>query len=280
MMRALREYGLPGGEMDEPGVDLTEFLYEYNFPDWFVIHAGTHYSFDWKQIIISLRNTQFFFPSGTSITGGNITGQPYLSQGEAFAFAEQILRRLAALMATTPVGEGVRRSLELEGLRANETTLELVPFESIVSEQEEEDRVVQLIQKSTIVNSGVILKHLRDAHELFVQGKDHPSLGEGRNFIQVLIDTVGAETDAHGGHPAGYPGGTANRLQYLEDVGFFTKDEKTAFGSAWGFLSAGSHPGVPTRDEARIGLILALEFGVLVLLKYANWKSNGYKQFS
>jgi hypothetical protein len=72
----------------------------------------------------------------------------------------------------------------------------------------------------------------------------------------------------------------ANRLQYLQDVGFFTSDEKTAFGAAWGFLSAGSHPGIPSRDEARIGLILSLEFGQLLLLKFANWAANGFRGFS
>ena len=93
---------------------------------------------------------------------------------------------------------------------------------------------------------------MSDAHEFFVQGKDHASIGESRNFVQALIDDIGATTNANGGHSVGYPSGTANRLRYLESVGFFAADEKTALGLAWGFLSAGSHSGIPTRDEPRI----------------------------
>jgi hypothetical protein len=48
---------------------------------------------------------------------------------------------------------------------------------------------------------------------------------------------------------------------------------------AWGSLSAGAHPGVPEREQARIGLILALEFGQLLLVKFTNWKANAYLCF-
>ena len=73
---------------------------------------------------------------------------------------------------------------------------------------------------------------------------------------------------------------TANRIDYLESVGFLTADEKAAYRSGWGTLSAGSHPGVPEREQARIGLILALELSQLLLLKYENWKRNGHRAFS
>jgi hypothetical protein len=41
-----------------------------------------------------------------------------------------------------------------------------------------------------------------------------------------------------------------------------------------------SHPGIPTRDQTRIALILSLEFGVILLLKFADWKANAYRGFS
>lgn len=115
---------------------------------------------------------------------------------------------------------------------------------------------------------------------LFEVGKVHPSLGESRNIIQALIDGISTETAAHGKHSAKLPGGTSNRIGYLKDVGFLTPDEQAAFNSAWGTLSAGSHPGVPEREQARIGLVLALEFGQLLLMKFTNWKANAYRGFS
>ena len=59
------------------------------------------------------------------------------------------------------------------------------------------------------------------ARDLFLQQKDHPSIGEARNFVQALLDGIGDETNSHGGHAVGYPGGTANRLNYLEQVGLW-----------------------------------------------------------
>ena len=280
MMRALREHGSAAHELEEPP-NIGELLYEHDFPDWFVTHSRSQYSFDWGQILPAVRNTQFFFPhTYFGGPGTNITGRPYLSKEDAESIGEALLQRLAALAATLPEGETVARSLELDGFQVNQNELRLVPLESVTSEREEEERLACLINQSGLTNSAVVLTHIRDARELFLQQKDHPSMGEARNFVQALIDGISADTNASGAHSVGYPGGMANRLKYLEDVGFFTVDEKTAFGSAWGFLPAGSHPGLPSRDEARIALILSLEFGVMLLLKFSNWKANGFGGFS
>jgi len=276
VIRTLRGHGSTPN-----GADIGELLYEGNFPDWFVTHSRSMYSFDWSKILPDVRNAQFFFPdSYFSAPGANITGLPYMSQQEAEVRGESLLRRLAAFAATLPSGQSVERSLELDGLRVDKKNLKLLPFDSVTSEGEEEERVVSLVNQSGLTSSTVVLQHIGDARELFVQQKDHPSIGEARNFVQALIDGISADTHAHGGHAIGYPGATANRLKYLEDVGFFTADEKTAVGSAWGFLSAGTHPGIPSRDEARIALILSLEFGVMLLLKFSNWKANAFRAFS
>jgi hypothetical protein len=280
-MRALRDHGSSTTDEFEEPPNIGDLLYEHDFPDWFVIHSRSQYNFDWREILPAVRNTQFFFPHNYfAAPGANITGQPYLSKQDAESLGEGLLQRLAALVATLPEGEAVGRSLELDGFQVDGKNLRLVPFDSVTSEQEEEERVASLVNQSGLQNSTVVLRHIGDARELFLQQKDHPSIGEARNFVQALIDGISAETHAHGGHSIGYPGGTANRLKYLEDVGFFTADEKTAVGAAWGFLSAGTHPGIPSRDEARIALILSLEFGVVLLLKFSNWRANGFRTFS
>jgi hypothetical protein len=121
---------------------------------------------------------------------------------------------------------------------------------------------------------------MADANSLYTNGNYHPSLNESRSLIQALIDGISIETDKSGNHSTGLPGGTANRIDYLFNVGFLAADEKTALNSGWGSLSAGSHPGVPEPEQARIGLILALEFGQLLMHKFANWKVNGCRGFS
>ena len=47
-----------------------------------------------------------------------------------------------------PGGESVAGSLELDGFQENRRELRLAPLETIVSEQEEEDRVTELVKES------------------------------------------------------------------------------------------------------------------------------------
>jgi hypothetical protein len=276
VMRSLREFAnVP--EMEEPP-DFSEVCYANDFPDWFVIHAESHYDWNWKQILIDLRNTAFFFPS-TSVLGDNIVGE-FLSQPDAALKGEALIGRLAALAATLPTGESVLRSLQLDGYDIDKNRLRLVPLEGPVSAAEEEDRLGRLAKASGIPETPTILRHMTDAHSLYTGGEYHPSLNESRSLIQALVDGISVETDRHGKHSVELPGGTANRIDYLSKVGFFTADEKAALLSGWGSLSAGSHPGVPEREQARIGLVLALEFGQILMWKFANWKTNAYRGFS
>lgn len=225
VMRALREYGTPVHELEGPP-DPGELLYENDFPDWFVTHSRSQYSFDWAEILPAVRNTQFFFPhTYFGGPGTNITDRPHLSKGDAAVIGETLLQRLAALSTTPSQGDAVERSLELDGFQADKKNLRLVPLDSIASESEEEERVVSLVKQSGLGNSTVALTHLRDARELFLQRKDHSSIGEARNFVQTLVDGITDDTNTHGGQSVGYPSGTANRLNYLQQVGFFTADE-------------------------------------------------------
>lgn len=263
----------------------NDMLYAHDFPEWFVTHAEAYYGFNWQRIVRDLRSANFFYPGYSDHSRSNITGS-FLDRRDAGVQGEQLLQRLAALLATTLVrsqyGGLVRRQLELDGYCVDANYLRLVPLEGQVSEAEEEELLTRLIRQAGFPIEATILKHLADARENYLAGnQDHSSLNESRSFIQALIDDITNETGRSGGHSVGVPGGTANRIQYLRDVGFFaTDDEKSAFTSAWGMLSAGSHPGVPPRHEARIGLILALEFGHLLVLKFQDWKKNHCKRFS
>src|SRR5260370_22345479 len=143
VMRTLQEYGTPGGEMDEPPVNFTQFLYENDFSDWFINHARRRYQFNWQEIIMNRRNGSFFFDSVSWFNSSDNITRKYLSENDAIRLGDEINRRLAALASLTPLGEPVARSLELDGFRVKEKTLDLVPLDSIVSEREEEDRVTR-----------------------------------------------------------------------------------------------------------------------------------------
>lgn len=260
--------------------NFSRLLYEHDFPDWFVAQAGTGYHFNWDEILIALRNGYFFFPRNEYFSTGKTLWGGYLDPTEAKELGEQFIQKLAALAATFPKSDSLVNALKLEGLSADIRNLRLMPLESIVSAQEEEDALTALVKRTGITDSGTLLKHVTDAGSLYVQKKYHSSLNESRSLLQCLIDNIGGDTHKSRAHANGFPGGTANRIDYLRDVGFLTADEAATFKSAWGALSAGSHPGVPEPEEARIGLILALEFGQTLLLKFESWKAGKYKKFA
>jgi hypothetical protein len=257
-----------------------DLLYERDFPDWFVIHAETR-SWDWLSMLVEMRRGTFFFVH--DITGWRtsiVSNRPALSDEDAKVYGEYFIQKLAAFATTLTGSDSLIRSLQLDGFDADTVKLKLLPLEGPVSAQDEESRLTKLVKNSGVPASDVVLKHIEDAFSLYADGKDHPSLGQSRNIIQSLIDGITESTDVNGKHSTKLPGGTANRLGYLKVVGFFTSDEEAAFKSGWGMLSAGTHPGVPEREQARIGLVLALEFGQLLLIKFANWRANAYRSFS
>ncbi len=267
-----------------PHNSLRDALYANNFPDWFVTHAQTFQDFDWAAIIRALRSRQFFYPSNSyfSDSRSNITGR-FLDQQDADGFGESLIQGLAALaivLAPPERADTLRRQLELEGFQIDLRNLRLVPLEGPVSETQEEELLTRLIRQVGPPNAATILRHITAARDQYLVGNNHECLNESRSFFQALMDDISTETGRAGGHAISVPGGTANRIGYLEDVGFLTTDERCAFSSAWAILSAGSHPGVPAREEARIGLILALELGQLLALKFDNWRQNQYRAFS
>jgi hypothetical protein len=222
------------------------------------------------KILMDMRDGRFFFCHNTLSTSRQSIVSRYLSDDDAKSLGEDLIQRLAAYASTLPESADLRRSLQLDGFHVDRENLRLVPLEGNVSAQEEESRLTTLVRNSGVPQPNVVLKHIEDANSLYTQGNFPSSLNESRNLVQALVDGISEETNKHGQHLRGFPEGTtqtANRIRYLFDVGFFTKDEQEANVSCWKFLSSGSHPGIPEQEQARIGLILALEFGQLLVIK-------------
>lgn len=65
-----------------------------------------------------------------------------------------------------------------------------------------------------------------------------------------------------------------NELDYLETNGVWTHDQRMMFGAAWGFFSAGAHPGLTPRERARIGVLLSIEFSSVLISSWLHWKQT------
>lgn len=255
-----------------------ELIFGHGLPHWFVNQAQSWYQWNWRSIFLSLVSGSFF-SSNSYFSNESITGE-YLSEPQAKRLGRNVIAKLVAIAATLSTGDEVTRSLELDGFTVDRDRVALVPIQSAVSADEQTDLLTSQVRSAGLPNVATVLKHIEDARDSFAQGRNHPSLNESRSLIQPLIDSISEETHKSNVHAVALPSGTANRIDYLEAVGFLTVDEKAAYRSGWGTLSAGSHPGVPEKEQARIGLILALELAQLLILKYENWKRNGYPAFS
>jgi len=169
-------------------IKYCEEIYALGFPAWFVARCTDEYEWHWDWILKGLRSLEFFYRGHDSFTGhSSIIGRP-LAKSDASVLGERAINTLVLFAATLPGSEKMVRSLELDGLSVDHKNGTLVPLEGPVRAQEEEDRLSSLVTTSRIQNGDVIKRHIADAHQLYTQGKDHPSLNESRNLIQALIE--------------------------------------------------------------------------------------------
>jgi hypothetical protein len=243
-------------------------LYELELPDWFITHAESYYHFHWDRIIRDLQSGEFF-----QTEFGPIVEELEVPRARYELTGQVIVAKLAAILVVVELGadapvldtEALRRSLEHDGFSVDEHNVKLVVREGPVSHQEEESELSRLIGISGLSNAEVIRKHLTDAVENYTDGtKDHSSLGESRNLLQAMVDEIYLGIRESERSKTGLPDGSKNRFRYLMENELLIEDEKFAFESAWSFLSAGSHPGLTPREQARIGLVLSLEFGQIL----------------
>ncbi len=258
----------------------TRKLFEYEFPEWFITHSGAEYRFHFDRILRDLHTGAFFMT-----VSGPIVSERDVSQKDHRAVGRYLLKKLAAFLVAADLGgnaprlntESLERSLEHDGYGVDARKVTLVVREGPVSVDEEQTELERILTGSGLPDVNVIRKHLQDANDHYLDkdgAKDHSSLGESRNFLQAVVDSVCNQIDHSELSSVGLPGGTGNRMDYLKTNGLLMADERDAFGAAWGFLSAGTHPGLTPREQARMGLVLSLEFGQALILKWQHWNAN------
>jgi hypothetical protein len=279
--RSVRIRGPYFSGLDAVSKTWSRILFEHGLPEPLLTHADQHYHFNWDRIIRALESGEFFTTQyGPVVPETELPPQKYEEAGQVF------LAKMAAIVVvgdfgpTGPVKGGLKieslvRSLEHDGLAVDMKSVKLVPIEGPVTLEEEQNRLEEMIDMSGLPGSAVAKKHLQDAAENYLDGtKDHSSLGESRALLQCLVDDSAEQIANTGRSQVGLPGGTANRLDYLERNNFLAPDEKAAFGAAWGFLSAGAHPGMTPREQARMGMVLSMEFSQMLIQKWLHWRAQ------
>jgi hypothetical protein len=190
--------------------------------------------------------------------------------------AEYLLVKAAEFRLQGETQTLVRR-LEIDGYEFRNG--KLIPRDTTpVDVNAEGDALTQLIKQCALPNEQIVLYHYGKADEVYAAGHDESTLGEWRKFLEAILRDIAESTVPHRSDVKKNTGTMKDVLDYLLDVGFFDKDERTgSYGAIYGFFSAGTKPGIVPRDNAKAARILALTFSQLLLKKYAVWKEIGYR---
>ena len=258
-----------------PPERLSHLLYSMNFGKDFLDRCTYTYDWDFSAILRSLHSGTFWQESNAT-QDSQVRQQQYLV---AFAVA------LCSLLQNQPqlAGPGSARihdSLADDGFRYVDGRL-LPIVQQVVSENEEFSAVQHLLSIVNLSSKVTIATHYESGQKQYAQGEFHACVGEWRSFIEALLRGIWIATKKHRpeftSHSETPP--MKDVFEFLGKSGFFTPDERLAFSSVWGFLSAGGHPGIPAKEDAHLSMFIALTFGHAALLKLESWQTNNYLKF-
>jgi len=145
----------------------------------------------------------------------------------------------------------------------------------VVDLQQEEDQLLVALRASGLPNAQLIETHLTRSADAYGRDNNH-SMTNSRQALEQLLSDIANETARARADVAP----AAERVrEYLEECGFFAREEKRGFSGAYGFLSGGPHPGIVDQEAARLGRNFALGSCHYALQKYAGWAREGHRAF-
>ena len=232
-------------------------LFGWNFPSWLIDEAIKQH-FNWTTIIRHLQGGQV-----AHWVRGVMT---YLSTVDQKSMLKQLTVMAMTESEPTVEQEELRLMLLLDGFEVSDR--KLVSVQGPISLTQERNRVLTNLASSSFARKRVIATHLKEAEDQFSSGKMHVSMGQSRSAFQAGVEDAVALVEMRVSRKAG--SGLKNQVVFLREENFLSADEEAAFLAAWGFLSAGAHPGLPPDEVGRIGLIFGLEFIQVVMIKAKN----------
>ncbi len=254
---------------------LSDALYGMNFDKNFLNRCEMTFDWDFSTIFPALLDGTFW-EAGHSDRKAQTRQRAYLL---GFASA------LCSILANQPEYAGpaparIHESLGRDGLRYVDGRIVSIT-QQVVPEQQEFSAVQQLLSTCALPESRTILSHYESGQKQFAADEFHACVGEWRSFIEALLRAIWKQTQAHRAEFSSFAAVPPMKdvFEFLARAEFFTSDEKLAFSSVWGFLSAGGHPGMPAKEDAHLSMFMALTFGHAALLKLLSWREHGFASF-
>jgi hypothetical protein len=179
-----------------------------------------------------------------------------------------------------PTTEAFKESVLDDGLRFVDGRL-ISTSQDVINEQTEFADVVRLIEAMQ-ERGHIIRSHFEAGQSLYTSGSYHACVNEWRSFIESVLRAIWITTRDRRPEFASHSDSPPMKdlFLFLEKASFFTNDERLAYSSLWGFLSAGGHPGIAAKEEAHLSMFMALTFGHAALIKYMAWRDGRYVRFA
>lgn len=282
-----------------PLVSATDFkreLYARNFDQGFLKACAPQNLWDFDRIFPKLHDGSFFNPtqSGRSWSAtrarleylsDSVRQAEHVERGHSLLlkFAEYLFDKksiLADYEGWYAELEQLLNSLELDGFRLHQG--KLIPADTAIFDQPKQvSLLVEQIKTAKLSSEQTLLHHFSNGEQSYFEGKYDTAVGEWRKFFERLLRDIAEETGRNRADLKKDAGKLTMKdlFPYLEEAGFLDSDEKLAFSSSWAFLCSGAHPGIGSKDQAYLAMVLSLPFGHVALSKFEAWKAHGYKGF-
>ena len=250
------------------------------------------YYWRFEILLPHLHNGRFFFEMKLSSTRSPLRRAPIEEEGVQdgdiergnevlLKFAELLNEALSGLNDLPPqLHQELLARLSADGFSL--VKCKFVPTDSAAVDLPGEISFLKVkLSEAGFPNEKVMLHHFERAEKLFIEPEvGDTSIGQWRSFYEQLIKDIANTTSEKRNDIGNPPGGITNLFEWLKKVGFFTSDEEQAARAVYGFLCAGSHPGIPPEHAAHIALVLTMGFAQALVLKYLDWKGNAFRSFS
>lgn len=285
MMRLASQFGLY--EMNIMGdqalispTEMRRYLFAQNFPKD-ILDEFDRMAWNFDKILPAINN-------GTFGVRQNLTGRDRAEKiSRNSVDAESILRNLAGAFLLRAVelnqrsvyGPQIHFTELIESLRKDGFVIsggKLIAETQVIDVPAQLTEFEQALADSKHDDKPLVLHHLKEAEKYHSSEQWGAAASEWRHVFEESFRGAWRFTRANNPDLSKRiskpPFGDV--LLWLEQVGFIDSKERQAFGTGFGFLSLGSHPGMKEKPLASLCRTLALPLAHACLIKLRSWNGR------
>ena len=203
------------------------------------------------------------------------------AEGVLLKLASAFLHKADDIKQKSVYGARVQSSGLIQSLRKDGFIMsggKLVCDMQVIDISAQRTEFQQALAESKHDNKQLVLHHLKEAETFQASEQWGAAASEWRHVFEESIRGAWRMTKASNPHFSERPEKPPFRdvLLWLNQAGFLEPEEKDAFGSAFGFLSVGNHPGIKGKHVAYVSRTLASPLAHAILAKLTSWNGRSF----